>query len=288
MKKKNKSHEVDLFYLKEEEPKKEKKAAGKKRPAKQKKEKKAESEIFSFDDEIVIGVTKIEDKPKKKEKKKKNRAGIRPAPTEKRKKNKKKNYKNAKEVEKQNKKRKKIAFILKLTALFVIILGTILFMLLSPTFNVRKITVKGNEKITAEEIKSLSAITLDENTFKYRLSEITQNIKQQAYIDSVKVSRKFPSEIEIQVIERKPSFMLQIGNAFVYMSSQGYFLEVSETRLEVPAIIGYETQIENIQPGGRLINTDLEKLETVLKIMKNAKANELDTKITQINISNKN
>ena len=58
-----------------------------------------------------------------------------------------KNYKNAKEVEKQNKKRKKIAFILKLTALLVIILGTILFMLLSPTFNVRKITVKGNEKI---------------------------------------------------------------------------------------------------------------------------------------------
>lgn len=283
MKKKNKSHEVDLFYLKEEEPKKEKKAAGKKRPAKQKTKQKAESEIFSFDDEIVIGVTKIEDKQPKKKKEKKKKT-VKKKQTNK----KQKNYKNAKEVEKQNKKRKKIAFILKLTALFVIILGTILFMLLSPTFNVRKIIVKGNEKITAEEIKSLSAITLDENTFKYRLSEIAQNIKQQAYIDSVKVSRKLPSEVIIEVVERKPSFMLQIGNAFVYMSSQGYFLEVSETKLEVPAIIGYETQIENIEPGGRLVNADLEKLETVLKIMKNAKANELDAKITQINIADKN
>lgn len=297
--KKNKSKQVDLLYVKDEK----KKEAGKKRPAKRKekpkKEQKAESDIFSFDDEIVIGVTKIEDKPKKKEKDKKEKeskknknkkkagAGTKTSTTGK--KNKKaKNYKNAKEVEEQLKKRKKIAFVLKICALLVVIAGTVLFMLLSPTFDVTKITVKGNEKITNQEIISLSGITLEENTFKYRLSQISENVESQSYIESAKVARKLPSEIVIEVIERKPSFMLELGNAYVYMSSQGYFLEISETKLELPIIVGYETKIEDIQPGNRFINADLEKLETALRIMKYASANQIAEKITQINIANKN
>lgn len=291
--KKNKSKEVDLLYVKDEK----KKEAGKKRPAKkekkQKKEQKAESDIFSFDDEIVIGVTKIEDKPrdKKASKKNKNNKKIEAdrKKTTKSKSNKKaKNYKNAKEVEEQLKKRKKIAFVLKICVILVIITGTALFMLLSPTFNITKITVNGNERITTQEIISLSGIALEENTFKYNLSQISENVESQSYIESAKVTRKLPSEIVIEVIERKPSFMLELGNAYVYISSQGYFLEISETKLELPIIVGYETKIEDIQAGNRFINADLEKLETVLRIMKYANANQIAEKITKIDIVNKN
>ena len=45
-----------------ENNKKAKKMAGKKSPANSKKE----NDLFNFDDEIVIGVKKIEDKPKQK------------------------------------------------------------------------------------------------------------------------------------------------------------------------------------------------------------------------------
>lgn len=294
--KKNKSKQVDLLYVKDEK----KKEAGKKRPAKrkekQKKEKKAESDIFSFDDEIVIGVSKVEDKPKKKEKgkkeeeenknkKKKYGSGTK-TPTNGKKKA--KNYKNAKEVEEQLKKKKKIAFVLKTCVLLIVIVGAVLFMLLSPIFDITKVTVKGNEKITSQEIISLSGIVLEENTFKFSLSKISENVESQSYIESAKVSRKLPSEIVIEVIERKPSFMLELGNAYVYMNSQGYLLEISETKLELPIVIGFETKIEDIQPGNRFINSDLEKLETVLRIMKYANANQIAEKITKINIANKN
>lgn len=284
--KKNKSKQVDLLYMNDEKKKK----AGTKCPAKGKSKQKNESNLFSFDDEIVIGLTKIEDKPKKREneKNKKNNTVRKKASASVKKNKKSKNYKNEKKVEKQLKKRKRNSLILKIFVLLSLLVGTVTFMLLSPVFNIKKVIVNGNKKITYNEIISLSDITLEENTFKYRLSQISENIKSQSYIESAKVTRKLPDEIIIEVIERKPRFVLELGNAYVYMSSQGYFLEISETKIELPTIVGYGTKIEDIQPGKRLINADLEKLETVLKIMKYANANKIAEKITQINIANKN
>ena len=254
--KKNKSKQLDLLYIKEEDKKTKKEAkkvAGKKGPAKPKKQKqdkkKEESELFNFDDEIVIGVTKIEDKQDKKKKanKKKNtkkQAKAKSTVNKEVKKQKSENKKNAKQVEKEKKKRKKIAFVLKCCSLLALIVGTGLFMFLSPTFNVKKINVTGNEQLTEQEIISLSGITLEENTFKIRLSKAEDDIKSQAYVESVKVSRKLPSEITIEVTERKPSFMLEVGNAYVYMNTQGYFLEISENKLELPVILGYQTELD--------------------------------------------
>ena len=54
-------------------------------------------------------------------------------------------------------------------------------------------------------------------------------------------------------------------------------------KLNLPIIKSYKTV--EIVPGQRLIVEDLEKLETVLKIMENAKANEISDLITQIDIN---
>ena len=74
--------------------------------------------------------------------------------------------KTAREQEIARKKRK-IAFrVIKYTTLVAILIGGGIYFLLSPFFNVNKISVVGNEKITKEEIISLSSINLNENTFK--------------------------------------------------------------------------------------------------------------------------
>ena len=239
---------------------------------------------FSFDDEIIIGVTKRPEKNNSKN----NKSKIK---NKKKKKSVKKKVKNNKkfvvEDEEKIEKRKKKLRIIKYVALALSIVTVIILTMFSPLFNIKKIKVVGNEKISENEIISLSQIQKDENTFKMNKITVTKNIKQNPYIESVKIKRNLPSEVEIIVEERKTSFMLEYGGNFVYINNQGYILEISGEKLDVPIIQGQATEDENLIEGNRLINEDLKQLSVVLKIIEQAQINEIENLITKIDISNK-
>ena len=90
----------------------------------------------------------------------------------------------------------------------------------------------------------------------------------------------------IKVTEREPSFMLEYGNGYVYINNQGYMLEISSIKKDLPILIGTSTSKEDYKDGNRLNEEDLTKLGTVIKIMRAAQANEIDKLITKIDISN--
>lgn len=192
-----------------------------------------------------------------------------------------------KQQEIARKKRKIIFRLIKWTSLVVLLIGGGICFLLSSFFNVRNIVISGNEKITQETITSLSGIELEQNTFKISKSKVEQAIKTNAYIDSVKIKRKLPETVEIQVVERKPAYMLTLGNAYVYMNTQGYLLEISQEKLDSPIITGILTPEDQIQEGNRLCTEDLQKLSGVIQIMDSANSNDIGKLITKINISNK-
>ena len=77
--------------------------------------------------------------------------------------------------------------------------------------------------------------------------------------------------------------MLGWEDKYAYINNQGYILELSDVKLEIPTITGYVT--ENLEAGKRLIEDDLEKLDTVIQIIKTAGEKELDKKITNIDIT---
>ena len=187
------------------------------------------------------------------------------------------------------KKRKRVLRVVKILTLFAIIIGGIIYTLLSPIFNIKEIEVSGNSKISSESIVSLSGLCIDQNIFSFWTSDIEEAIKQNAYIDKAKISRKLPDRIEINVQERVATYMLTLGNAYVYINNQGYILEITSKKLEVPLLIGYNTPAEKIIEGNRLNEEDLEKLNDVLKIME-ATSNGDDNigkMILQIDISDK-
>jgi len=154
----------------------------------------------------------------------------------------------------------------------------------SPLFNTKKITVAGNEKITDNEIISLSQIELEENTFKIVKSKVIEKIKQNAYIDKVKITRKLPSELYIEIVERKVNFQLEYAGSYMYINNQGYMLEISTNKAEVPIIQGAETGISEYVVGNRLSIKDLEKLEIVLRIMESASSYDIESLITRIDM----
>ena len=197
------------------------------------------------------------------------------------------NYKKTKKLSlKQIKRRKFLIKVAKWTTIFAILIGAIIYVLLSPLFAIKKINVNTDGKLNEQEIISLSAINLNENIFKYTKKQIKENIKENSYVEEVDIKRKFPDEIQITIKERFPKFMITYGNAYVYINNQGYILEISKEYQELPILKGIKTTDEEIEVGKRLCNEDLQKLTTVLKIMEVANSEGLLNLITYIDIEN--
>lgn len=186
------------------------------------------------------------------------------------------------------KRKKRIKTILKLLFLFMIIIGGIVFALVSPIFNINEIQVTGNNQIPTETVVSLSQLQIGENLFKFSCNKSEQEIKTNSYIKNVKIQRKIPNKVVISIEEREKNFNVEFLNGYAYIDNQGYILEISEQKLELPTIIGISTEQEQIVEGNRLNEQDLGKLETVIQIMNICKSYELQDKITNIDITNKN
>ncbi len=287
---------MNFFYLDNEEELKTKKAIVKKRikNTKDKEPKQNENEKFSFEDEIIIGVSKKNEKEKKNKYKEKNNVSKKQNTRKKQKKEeKKKKIKNNVKKETQNnsnkvsrKKSKRVINTIKYLALLLLIITVIILAMFSPIFNIKKIEVEGNEKITDNEIISLSEVQVDGNIFKISKSKVSKLIKQNSYIDKVNISRKLPSNLVIHIKERVPLYLVEYANGYIYIDKQGYLLEISNQKLDVPVLQGLATETSKFVVGNRLDKEDLEKLEVVYKILEAAQANEINNLITRIDIEN--
>lgn len=235
-----------------------------KRIKKQNSQKKVENQ-FDYDNEMVIKMTnknnqKQEEKTKQKMSKKQRQI---------------------------LKKKKRIKLMLKFTALLIIIIAGIIFALVSPIFNIKEINVGNNNQINTETIISLSQLNLGQNIFKFNKNKVNKNIKTNAYIESVEIKRKLPNKVQIQIEERKQEYNVEFLNGYAYINNQGYILQISEEKQSLPTIQGISTPDEQIVEGNRLNSEDLEKLEVIIQIMNICKNYELDSKITNIDISTK-
>lgn len=181
------------------------------------------------------------------------------------------------------KKRRKIVLIIALLIVFII---AIILLLTSSLFNIKKISVINNSKVSTDEIIEKSGLQINNNMFKTLNSKIKTRIKTNPYIENVKITKKINGEIILNITERKPTFMLAKDDTYVYINNQGYMLETSQTALQIPIIKGYQTS--EIVLGGRIDVEDLKKLDTVIQIIDTAKSNGINDKISAIDISDAN
>lgn len=215
-----------------------------------------------MDDEIIVGINRKNNSNNKKAKGKKSKN------------------------KKDNKKKRTMTKGAKV--LFSVIVAIVLLALLfsSPLFNIKTIEVEGNSKVSDEKMISISSIQFHTNIFSMKKREAIEKIKTNPYIEDVKIARKLPSTVKIDVIEREPRYMLQFADSYVYINNQGYMLEISNEALEVPILIGFTTDLSNIKAGNRINVEDLEKMNMVIKIFETVKSNDMGHLVSKIDISN--
>lgn len=258
----------DLYNLSNNTAKKEKeeKKKAKEREKRIKQRKNEQKDQFDFDTETVIGMTNRNNQKIQQ----RNQSRM--------------TKKQAKII----RKKKRIKKVIKTLLLLAIIIGGICFALISPIFNIEDIKVNGNEQINSDTIVSLSQLQVGQNIFRFYKEKVINDIKTNAYVENVKIKRKIPNKIEITIEERKQDYNVEFLNGYAYINNQGYILEISEKKLDLPVIKGISTLQEQIVEGNRLNDDDLEKLETVIQIMNICKSYDLDKKVSSIDITDLN
>jgi len=115
----------------------------------------------------------------------------------------------------------RVAFQLLLISCFLFISHRLyLHLLEDPYFQVREVEVKGCRKLAEKTLLSFAKIEGMPNLFTVRLREIAKRLETHPWIEQVKVRKVFPNKISIQIEERKPIAILQLGEPY-YIDKKG-------------------------------------------------------------------
>ena len=170
-------------------------------------------------------------------------------------------------------------------AAIVIVIATFAF-LKSPVFNIEEIKIKidHNTVLTESEIKELSNIVVGQNMFSISKKKSIESIETNSYVEAVKIKRKIPNKLEIEVVERTIAFQIEVDGGYAYIDNYGVVIDQKNDKKDCIVITGHKT--ENIITGEKLNDEDIRGLSDVLVIIQEAKNNEVIDDITKIDISN--
>ena len=92
----------------------------------------------------------------------------------------------------------------------------------SKFFNVKKIEISGNNRISADEIKSFAGLDQPHNIFKLNVHALEMKISSHPWIEWTSVKRNFTSGLDIQVVEHRALAIVKIENiADILINTRG-------------------------------------------------------------------
>lgn len=123
-------------------------------------------------------------------------------------------------------KRKKKKKIKQLMLLVLILISTLITLCLKlPYFNIETIEISGNVNVSKDQIIEKSNIDLGSNIFYVNFSNSKHQIVKNPYILGVKIKKRLPNKITIEVEERVAVFYGKIQNTFYILDNKGILLE---------------------------------------------------------------
>ncbi len=168
-------------------------------------------------------------------------------------------------MKKSRRRRKRKVKYLRIFVALILLLGLIFAFLNLSIFNIREISITGNNKVEASTIITASNLSTEDNFIFLDKERIEKRISSISFVESVKVKRSFPLKVNIEVTERKPASTIQISNKYLLIDKYGYIIDESETlMLNLLLVKGIEN-VDSIKLGDRLFDFASENQNKLLK-----------------------
>lgn len=161
--------------------------------------------------------------------------------------------------------------------LFVICIFAAFFMS-SGFFQIKFITVNGNNNVSREEIVKLSSIYYGENIFRINKRNSMKSIFQNPYVKMIKIKRIIPNKVVIDIIEREIMAYVPYVGSYLNIDEEGMILEINPAMKNpgLPLVKGLK--FETFKVGELLDVENKEQFSTatlLIKEIRNAKMLEL-------------
>lgn len=191
-----------------------------------------------------------------------------------------KKYKDDKLIEE---KKQKSSHKIILFFLFLVLLGLMMGIIFSPTFNVTGVVVEDGENVNSAEISNIVNVKLGENILKQDYSKMKSEVMSLPYIESAVVKPLFPNKVSITYEERKPYMILKYLESFFVMDKQGYLLEITKenNRADLPIVYGVE--IDSYTLGEKIGDTSRIKYQNIVTLLDVAESSHFPYEIYEIN-----
>lgn len=158
----------------------------------------------------------------------------------------------------------------------LLVLGVGITLSLTLLFNISEIEVVGQSRYQIDEVTAATGLSKGDNLVKADVNEVHDNIMATLmYVDEVRVKKKFPDKMIIEVKPSVPTAMVEIDSEhYILLSETGKILEqLDSANRAVPIIKGYSPKPE-IMTG--IIKSDDEQKDKTLK--------EICRQITALNL----
>lgn len=168
--------------------------------------------------------------------------------------------------------------------MFLVVLGAAVTLSLTVLFQIHSIQVTGTSRYSQEQIIAACGIQKGENLFLAKTKQAQKEIaKKLPYIGDVKVSRKLPAEISIQVESAQVAGAVATGGSYTLLTSSGKVLEQTKKLPEKCTLI-VGLALSSAVPGEPAVYKEAASRALYEQIMESIKNNALTT-ITKIDIS---
>lgn len=177
----------------------------------------------------------------------------------------------------------------KLLLLLLLLIILAIILLFAPFMQIRKITCKGNTQISYEEIVKLSKINIGDNIIRINKNKaIDAIINNIPYIKSVEIDRKFPSTLNIKIVECQIHAYIEQDSKYFYMDEDGKILEITDKLPEnkVPSLTGVGIKNAIVNETADLKNP--EQLECYKLIVNTLENSRFRAMVTDIDVTDTN
>lgn len=170
--------------------------------------------------------------------------------------------------------------------LILVLSGTGVGLLFTPTFDINNVIVDNGVNVTAEEILNKANIEINMNILKINTKKIEEAIETIPYIKNAKVKRVFPSEIKITYTECERYTLIRFLESFVIMDKFGKILEIiknNEGEELQDLVVIYGINSKEYIPGNILMEENKLKYENIVYMLETMKKDDFQYKIAEMN-----
>jgi len=136
----------------------------------------------------------------------------------------------------------------------------------SSYFMVRKVIVKGLERVSQEEVLGQTGLDKPTNLLALRLGRLSDSLEELPWIENVTMTRKVPGTIIIEIKERRPVALISLGVLYYLDENKRPFKKVEpQENPDLPIITGF-TRADLLERE-RFVRRDLDEVFGLLAVL---------------------